>query len=39
MGSGRAGPCVVAINTLKPDVVTRYVRQSSDRSTDENDPS
>ena len=40
MGSGRAGPCVVAIDTLKSDSVTHYaIRSTSDRSTEENDPS
>jgi len=36
MNVGRAGPCVVAIDTLKPDVANHHVGQSSDRSAEEN---
>jgi len=39
MGNGRAGPCVVAIDTLKSDALTPYIRPASYRSTEENDPS
>jgi len=39
MNVGRAGPCVVAIDALKPDLATHYVRQSLDGSTEEDTPS
>jgi len=37
MNVGRAGPCVVAIDMLKPDVMNHFVKQSSDRTTEDND--
>ena len=37
MGSGRAGPCVVAIETLKTDAVSNCIRPTSDKSAEAND--
>jgi len=40
MCSGRAGPCVVAVETLKPDAIANHcIKATSDRSAEDTDPS